>query len=110
MIAKHRDVSTFPKLKDDSVVVTKRAKGISRLYRDKHISLQTFYEIVVQDKPVQRINIASLKRYEFKIFLVTSKKRMLSKFCAKRFFSNRYKTKRSHFSFPLHYAKLNLVR
>ena len=110
IVTKHENVSAFPELKSGSIELSKRAKGISRSYRNKYISFQTFYDIVVKDLPSTKINIASLKRYEFKIFLVKTKKNMLSKFNSKRFFSNRYKTKRGYFSFPLHFSKLKLVR
>ena len=103
------DVSQFPEKKAGSLELSKRSKGIKRSYANKHLKLFDFQTTVVNKNPARKIDISSLKRHQFKIYLITTRKKILSRFNTKRYFSENYKTKRSYFSFPLNFGAQKLV-
>ena len=104
----HTDISKFPHLTDGVTELTKRAKGISRTYH-QYVTFSNFEDLVVKNLPTRKIIIASLKRQTFRIYLIRTRKKVLSKFNSKRCFSDKYKKALSYFSFPLHFKAQRLI-
>ena len=108
MVTAHKDISKFPTLSDGVTELTKRAKGISRAYH-QYVTFSNFEDLVVRDLPTRKIIIGSLKRQTFRIYLIRTRKKILSKFNSKRCFSEKYKKDHSYFSFPLHFKAQRLI-
>ena len=102
MITRNTKSAMFPNKNKDSEIVTRKIKGLPR---SKHhtVSFIDFSEIAIENKPARKVITARLKRTQFRIYLVKSRKKLLSRFSVKRLFSDRYKTDSSYFSFPLNW-------
>ena len=109
IITKHKDTNTFPIQSRENIALTKRAKGIQRSFQAKCLSFYDFYDCVKNNNESRKVEIASLKRSSFRIYLIRTKKKLLSRYNSKRYFSDKYKTKKSYFSFPLNFRVQRLV-
>ena len=92
----------FPKIRGDPVILTKKIKGIPRS-RHGEISIADFTNVAVSNRPPRVLITASLKKISFRIYLIKTRKKLLSRFSVKRLYSERYRTKTSFYSFPLNW-------
>ena len=92
----------LPNQNKDSEVMTKKVKGLPRS-RHSNVSFLDFSNITIENKPTRSVVTASLKKTKFRIYLIKSRKKLLSRFSTKRLFSEKYKTNNSFFSFPLNW-------
>ena len=111
VINKHSDLSTFPYMSTEPPVPLQiKSKGIARGSQMKHLSFYDFYKTVVDNQTSGIVSIPSLKRLDFKIYLIRTKKKLISKLNSKRCFSSLYRKDRHFFSFPLHYKRLQIIK
>ena len=82
----------------------KKAKGVPKSLRTTDLSKDDYVE-VLSGKKSRTVNYYCLKRKNFKIYLIKSKKRLLTKFNCKRFFIDNSATFMSQHSFPLHFKR-----
>ena len=95
----------FPLFSNDSPILGRKIKGTPKS-QQKQISVEDFISIVIDEKPSKIVICGAFKRISFKIFLVRNKRKALSRFSSKRYFSDYYKTKNSYYSFPLNWSSL----
>ena len=86
----------------NDLILTKKVKGIPRSRHDQ-VTLLDFRDVSVHNRPSRVVLTASLKKTSFQIFLLRSKKRLLSRFSVKRLYDDRFRRKHSYFSFPLNW-------
>ena len=110
VINKHSDLSTFPFTSTKPPLPLQvKSKGIARSSQMKHLSFYEFYQTIVENKPTDIVSIPALKRLDFRIYLIRTKKKLISRLNSKRCFSSLYRKKRHFFSFPLHYKRLQII-
>ena len=108
ILTTHEDISKFPSQNKGYVELSKRIKGISRT-KHTNITYLDFQKVVTENVPSRKTLIASLKRQNFCVHLIQTRKKTLSKFNSKRCFSDKFRTKNSFFSFPIHLRVLKLI-
>ena len=109
-ITKHPDLSTFPYASNQAAIPLQlKSKGIARSSQMKHLTFFEFHETIVNNKPTEVVSIPALKRLDFRIYLIKTKKKLISKINSKRCFSSLYRKKKHFFSFPLHYKRLQII-
>ena len=89
--------------------MSKKAKGISRTVQKQYLTYHDFFDVVKSQNPSRTVELASLKRSSFRIYLIRTRKKLLSRYNSKRFFSDKYKRQKSFFSFPLNFYVQRLV-
>ena len=111
VINKHSDLSNFPYMSTKPALPLQlKSKGIARGSQLKHLTFFDFYNTIVNNQPTRKVSIPALKRLDFKIYLIQTRKNLVSKLNNKRLFSSLYRQKRQHlFSFPLHYKRLRII-
>ena len=96
--------ASFPRYDDTDITAAKKAKGIQRrtiasvLTRDD-------YHSTLRGVKARSVPQFTLKRSRFRIFMVKSNKRLLTKFNAKRLFIESVATELCLFSLPLHFKR-----
>ena len=92
----------FPTRRGNPVILTKKIKGVPRS-RHNQVSIADFTNVAILNKPPRVLITASFKKTCFQIYLVKTRRKLLSRFSVKRLYSERYRTKYSFFSFPLNW-------
>ena len=106
--AKQHLVTTFPNTayfptnRGNPVVLTKKIKGVPRS-RHNEVTIADFTDVAVSNKPPRVLITASLKKISFRIYLIKTRRKLLSRFSVKRLYSERYRTRNSFYSFPLNW-------
>ena len=97
------DLQTFPFLSNqDSKIHALKAKGTPAKVK-KNMNLADFSKTVVDKQSPRKVKIHSMRRTNFRISIVRTEKKVLSSLNTKVLFSDEFKTKHGHFSFPLHF-------
>ena len=110
VIDRHSDLSEFPySTNQPPLPLQLKSKGIARSSQMKHLTFFDFKRTIVDNEPTGIVSIPALKRLDFRIYLIRTKKKLISKLNSKRCFSSLYRKKRHFFSFPLHYKRLQLI-
>ena len=110
VVNKHSDLSSFPfKTSNDPLPLQMKSKGVARSSQMKHLTFFDFFNTIVNDQPSRIVPIPALKRLDFQIYLIRTKKKLISKLNSKRAFTSLYRRKRHFFSFPLHYKRLQII-
>ena len=94
----------FPCYDDEDITMSKKAKGVQRRTIAKELKRNDFHSTLKGVK-CRSVPQFTLKRSRFRIFMIESQKRMLTKFNAKRLFIDSVATDLCLFSFPLHFKK-----
>ena len=79
-----------------------KCKGIKRSLVEKNITSQTFEDVTRNKKKSKDVVQYTLKKKDRQIYLTSSTKRALSKFTAKRYFSDAYSNNSQYFGYPVH--------
>ena len=102
----HKDVENFPFLSNDHRIACKKAKGVSRTIQQKQLTFHDFESVAVRNELSRKVVSASIRKVNYRIYLVKNKKKLLTNFTSKRLFSPEFRTKKYFFSFPLHLLKV----
>ena len=109
-LTRHPDLSTFPFASNlPAIPLQLKSKGIARSSQMKHLTFYEFHQTIVNNKATEIVSIPALKRLDFKIYLIRTKKKLISKINSKRCFSSLYRKKKHFYSFPLHYKRLKII-
>ena len=106
MITTFDNVDTFPNLIEQETVACKKAKGVNRVTQQQELTYHDFENVAVHNHPSRKVIVATIKKVNFKLYLVRSKKRLLTNFTSKRLFSPKFRRSKHFFSFPLHLLKI----
>ena len=81
-----------------------KCKGVKRSLVKKQgvVDVHTFIDVTKRKKLSKQVLQYTLKRKNGQIFLTSQRKRLLSKFTAKRFFCDKYSSDAHYFGWPLH--------
>ena len=109
IVTQYERTDTFPIQPKGNIPISKKAKGISKTYAKRYLTYHDFYDVVKNRSESRKVELASLKRSSFRIFLIRTRKKLLSRYNSKRFFSDKYQTRKSYFSFPLNFRVQRLV-
>ena len=69
---------------------------------EKNITSQTFEDVTRNKKKIKRCSAIYIEKKDRQIYLTSSTKRALSKFTAKRYFSDAYSNNSQYFGYPVH--------
>ena len=91
----------------NEVVAVKKAKGVNSVSKRNELTFFDFVDVAENNNITSRqVVVASLRKVRFRIYLIKSKKRLLTNLSTKRLYSPRYRTKNHFFSWPLHLLKV----
>ena len=97
------DLKTFPFLSNqDSKIHALKAKGTPAKVK-KTMNLTDFSETIVKKQNPRKVKIYSMRRTNFRISIIRTEKKVLSSLNSKVLFSDEFRTKYGHFSFPMHF-------
>ena len=94
--------SKFPDGSSIPIILTKKIKGIPRT-RHGEVTISDFTDVTVHNRASRTLTAMSLRKFNFRIYLIQTKKKMLSRFSVKRLYCDQYRTRTSHYSFPLNW-------
>ena len=80
----------------------KKAKGVKKFMIQSELTRKDYSDVIKGHKS-RSVDLFSLKRKNFRIFLVRNRKRLLTRFNCKRLFINSLASQNYYFSLPLHF-------
>lgn len=103
VITEFRVDASFPFTSfSENSVIFKKIKGVPKS-RQGLCHYSDFENVTVKKLPTKTVLTASLKKKTFQIFLVKGKKRMISNFSTKRLYNEKFRLRKSYYSFPLNW-------
>ena len=94
----------YPILTSDVICKFNKCKGLKKNDIKKHVSRSDYYK-VLRNKKAKVIKTNNLRRHNFRLFVTSGSKRILTKFNPKRYLLENEGNQLYKFTYPLHFRK-----